>query len=302
MTRFALFRLPILALGAAFLLSACDASIDDTTTDLTEAEANEAATIVAEALAEDSGGLFASTDDLTASLETDSMTGGPLSVGGHRDGRGSHLRCRNGDYVLTYDEVTGTHIVTYRCGLATTTMQRSYNARLTYQYRDAEGGFVARPVEEWDAVDSVAFGGTRSGSVQFTRGDFVGESMFEQEGRWTLSNLADDATPAILSGSQQRDGMRARSGPGGSGTRTFSISLSGEDIQLREGSDGLGTTAVGTLSYSLDMEIERNGQVVTRTVEGTIELEDSDRALLRIIGIRGLYRVSLGDGETSYES
>ncbi|MEM1043144.1 MAG: hypothetical protein AAGI91_11000 [Bacteroidota bacterium] len=300
MTRFSLFRLPVLALGMAFLLAACDATVDDSTADLTAAEADEAAAIVAEALAEDAGGFFASTADLTAALEDDSMASGPQALGGHRDRRGSHLRCRNGDYVLTYDEVTGTHLVTYECSVDTGTAQRSYSAQLTYQYRDADGGFVARPVEEWDTVDSVAFGGTREGEGQFGRGEFSRTSMFEQDGAWTLSGLADNTTPAILSGRQQRSGIHAQTGPGGSGTRTFSAELSGEGIELREGDDGLGMAAVGTLSYTVEMEIERNGAIVTRTVEGTIELENSGFGLLRIIGIRGLYRVSLGDGALEF--
>ncbi len=301
MTRFASFRSLALVLGVALTLAACDASLDTDESgaaDLTAAEVTEATQIVAEALAEDAGGLFASARDLTASVSADGMTDGPRAIRGHRDGRGpDHARCRGGEYSLTYDEATGTHSVGYVCSVETDNVQKSYASRLSYQYRDADGGFVPRPVANWDAVDSVAFGGTREGSVQISRGDFSSESAFEQVGRWTLSALTSDG-PAILSGSQQRNGTHARTGPGGSGSRTFSVDLSGRGIEIREGADGLGYAAVGELAYVLTMEVERNGQTRTRTVEGTIQLEENGRALLRIIGIRGVYRVSLGDGET----
>ena len=298
MTSFPRFRTLALVLGVALSLTACDASLDDAAdaSDLTDAEVAEATQIVAEALAEDAGGLFASARDLTSSVTEEGITDGPRSVRGHRDGR-AHPPCRGGQYGLTYDAETGTHRVSYTCSVETDNVQKSYSTLLSYQYRDADGGFVSRPAANWDLVDSVAFGGTREGSVQISRGGFSSESMFEQQGQWTLSALTGDG-PAILAGSQMRNGTHARTGPGGSGSRTFSVALSGEGIEIVEGDDGMGYTAVGELAYVLTMEVVRNGQTRTRTVEGTVELEANGRALLRIIGIRGVYRVSLGDGMT----
>lgn len=281
-------------------LAACDASLSDATADLTDAEVAEATEIVAEALAEDAGGLFASARDLTASLSPDSMRDGPRGVRGHR-GRDSRPPCR-ADYELSYDETTGTHLVTYQCEVETEAGQKSYASRLTYQYRDADGGFVPRPAETWDAVDQVTFGGTQQGSVSMARGDHSRESSFEQQGEWVLVDLADDATAALLSGRQQRSGLRTRTGPDGTASRAFSVDLRGEGIQLRDGEDGLGHTAVGQLSYTATLEVTRNGETETRTVEGTIDLDENGRALMRIIGIRGVYRVSLGDGETDRQS
>ena len=174
MTSFPRFRTLALVLGVAFSLTACDASLDPDSADapdLTAAEADEAAQIVAEALAEDAGGLFASARDLTSAITADEIADGPHSVRGHRDGR-AHPPCRDAaGHVLTYDAETGTHVVAYRCGVQTDNVRKSYAVRLEYQYRDAEGGFVPRPVANWDLVDSVAFGGFREGSVEMMRGD-----------------------------------------------------------------------------------------------------------------------------------
>ncbi|WP_420455504.1 hypothetical protein [Rubrivirga sp.] len=293
MTRFS-FRPLALALGAAFLFSACDATLDPADSapaDLTEAEIADATQIVAEALAEDTGGFVASARDLTASVSDGGMAWGP---------RGARVDapCRN-DYRLTYNATTGTHVVSYQCNVETDVVKKHYAVRIGYQYRDAAGGFVPRPVAMWDTVDTVRFEGTRNGSVTLRR-DSVrwSQSTFEQDGRWALSQLADDATPALLSGRQTRTGTRARVTPDGSASRSYTITLSGEDIQLREGDGGLTPTASGELAYTLTVEVTRNGETQTREVEGVVELEGNGRALLRIFGLRGVYRVSLADGET----
>lgn len=291
-------RLPLRiapAFGLLLALAACDAAAPEAAADLTEAEVAEATAIVAEALAEDTGGFVASARDLTASVSADGLSAGPRGVRGdrHRD----RPPCRDG-VDLTYDESTGTHIVSYACSRETDHGFVRFGAELTYQFRDAAGGFVPEPGPNWDTVDEVTFGGVKAGATERTRGDAVFASSFEQTGQWVLSDLADDATAAGLDGRQQRTGSRSVTTPDGAGERAFTLELSGSGIEVREGEDGLGHAAVGTLEYTLEMEVTRNGQTETRTVEGTIELEENGRALLRLIGIRGVYRVSLGDGLT----
>lgn len=304
MTRYSPFRLPAFLLGFALLLAACDASVDgDDAIDLTADEAGEAAEIVAEALAEDGAGLFATARDLTASVSADGLTDGPHAIRGHRDGRPhDFVRCRGGEFELTYDETTGTHFVSYSCSFEGDHVQKSYDALLRYRYRDADGGFVPRPVANWDDVDSVAFGGTRGGSVQITRGAFTSGSSFEQQGQWSLAELSDDATPALLIGSQTRTGTRIRTAPNRTVERAFSVAFESDGIEITPNDEGPGYSAVGTIAYTLSMEVTRNGQTRTRTVEGTIELEGNGRALLRIIGLRGVYRVSLGSGDAALAS
>lgn len=297
------FRPLALALGAAVALTACDATIDAPETaaaaDLTAAEVAEAAEIVAEALAEDDGGLIASARDLTASITASGQMGSPrvLRVGD----RGLRPPCR-ADRSLRYDETTGTHVVGYRCNVQDATTNKTYGARLAYQFRDADAGFVPRPWDAWDTVDSVAFDGTRQGVVEKLRGDSLrSRSTFEQAGRWALSRLADDTTPALLAGRQVREGTRARRGAGGLVSRSFKVEMSSREILIRESEDGLTSAARGEIAYVLTMEVVRNGEARTRTVEGTVTLDGNDRARLRVVGLRTVYRVSLADGETERE-
>lgn len=279
-------------------VSACDSATTEATdsADLTAAEVTEATEIVAQALAQDDGGLMASAADLTASFSDTGEFGAPRAL--RLGTRGLPQPCRGGQS-LTYDEATGTHRIGYRCGVQNATSQKGYGVQLAYQFRDADAGFVARPWNAWDSVDSVAFRGTRQGFVRQTRRDSVrSESQFEQSGAWTLSNLSDDTTPAVLAGRQSREGSWTRSGAGGRASRTFSVELGSREILIRESQDGLTYAASGEIAYTLTMEVVRRGRTQTRTVEGTITLDGNTRALLRVVGLRNVYRVSLADGST----
>lgn len=284
-----------LALGLAFTLTACDASIDDATTDLTEAEQAEAVALVADALAEDTGGLIASASDLTAAVSPDGLREGPRSVRGDR----RRAACRGGDQNVSYDADSGTHTVTYTCEQSSAAGSRDYAATLLYQFRDASGGFVARPDDNWENVSSVGFDGEREGSFSLTRGDRSASSTFEQSGEWSLTGLNVDGAPALFSVQQERSGTSERTRPRGSVAREFETSLSGVGIELVPAADGTGYAASGELSYTLTMEVERGDRMTERTVEGTITLDGTERGLLRVFGLRGAYRVSLGDGSTT---
>lgn len=295
MTRFSF------ALGALLLFAACDATGPDTaTTDLSEAEAAEAAAIVAEALADDAGGLMASTRDMTAGVSASGLTDTPRLLGADA-GDGSRVwprPCRAA-FSVTYAADTGTHRVGYRCGFENATVQKGYAVAARYRFRDAAGAFVPRPWDDFDSVDSVAFDGSRQGFVKRFRGDSLrSESEFEQTGRWALSQLADDATPAVLAGSQTRAGRHVRYRADGIASRAFSVELSSSEILIRESDEGLGYSATGEVAYVLTMEVVRGDRIETRTVEGTAQLDGNGRALLRVLGLRTVYRVSLISGET----
>ena len=289
-------RLIPLALAATLTLAACDAATPSGAADLTEAEVAETAAVVAEALADDTGGLMASARDLTAGVTADGrLTDGPRAV---RFGTGDLPRPCRGGASVSYAEDTGTHVVSYRCGFENASITKGYTARLRYRFRDADGGFLARPWQDWGTVDSVAFSGSREGFVRRSRGDSLrSASEFEQTGSWTLSQLADDASPGRLAGTQTRSGHRTRRSDDGSGSRSFSVTLSSRKILIRESDDGLTHAVSGEVAYVATLEVVRGGEAKTRTVEGTVELDGNGRGLLRVLGLRNVYRVSLSSGD-----
>jgi len=292
-------RLAFAAVALALVLSACDSSTVSDDPEFAELAADEAAEVVASALADTDGGLVASMEDMTAAVSYEGMGDSRIVQVGRDRQRDNdtrrHRACR-GDHSLTYAEDTGTHTVAYECSIESLSFSKSLAATLNYQFRTADEEFIPRPWNNWSLVDSVAFDGAKSGSVMRTRGDASMESSFEQTGAWALSRLASDGA-ALLAGSQSREGTRTRVTANGTSTKDFAVTMSSDNIEIRNGADGLTRSVTGTINYSAVVEIETPTKTETKTVEGTIELDGSGRALLRVFGLGKVYRISLHDGE-----
>ena len=292
-------RLGLVAIALALVLSACDSSTVSDDPEVAELAADEAAEVVASALADTDGGLVASMEDMTAAISHDGMDDSRVVQVGHdrqRDNDGRRHRACRGDHALTYNETTGTHTVAYECSIQSLSFEKSLAATLNYQFRTAEEEFIPRPWNNWSIVDSVAFDGVKSGSVKRTRGEASLESAFEQTGSWALSRLAGDGA-ALLAGSQTREGTRTRINANGTFTKDFSVTMSSDNIEIRNSEDGLTRSVTGTINYSAVVEIETPTRTETKTVEGTLELDGSGRALMRVFGLGKVYRISLYDGE-----
>ncbi|GAB5537099.1 MAG: hypothetical protein Rubg2KO_33480 [Rubricoccaceae bacterium] len=293
-------RLGLAAIALALVLSACDSSTslsDDP--EAAQLAADEAAEVVASALADTDGGLVASMEDMTAAISHDGMDDSRIVQVGRDRQRDNdtrrHRACR-GDHDLTYDDASGTHTVAYECSIESLSFEKSIAATLNYQFRTASEEFIPRPWNDWSIVDSVAFDGAKSGSVKRTRGEASMESSFEQNGAWALSRLSGDGA-ALLAGRQSREGTRTRVTARGTSTKDFSVTMSSDNIEIRNSDDGLTRSVTGTINYSAVVEIETPTKTETKTVEGTIELDGSGRALLRVFGLGKVYRISLHDGE-----
>ena len=292
-------RLAFVALALALVLSACDSSTVSDDPEVDQLAADEAAEVVASALADTDGGLVASMEDMTAAISYDGMDDSRVVQVGRdrqRDGDDRRHRACRGDHSLTYDEPSGTHTVVYDCSVESLSFSKSLAATLNYQFRTEAGEFIPRPWANWDLVDSVDFRGAKSGSVMRTRGNASMESAFEQTGSWVLSGLAGDGA-ALLAGSQTREGTRQLETARGTSSRDFSVTLSSDDIQIADSEDGITRSVTGTVSYTAVVEIDTPTKTETKTVEGTIELDGSGRALLRVFGLPTVYRISLYDGE-----
>ena len=292
-------RLAFALVALALVLSACDTSTGSDDPEAAELAADEAADVVASALADTDGGLVASIEDMTAAISYEGMDDSRIVQVGRdrqRDGDARRHRACRGDHELTYDETSGTHTVAYDCSIESLSFSKSLAATLAYQFRTADEAFIPRPWNNWALVDSVAFDGVKSGSVMRTRGEASMESAFEQTGAWSLSRLSGDGA-ALLAGSQSRQGTRTRVTANGTSTRDFSVTMSSDNIEIRTSDEGLTRSVTGTITYSAVVEIETPTRTETKTVEGTIELDGSGRALLRVFGLGKVYHISLHDGE-----
>lgn len=279
-----------LTLGVALSLSACD-SVDESSDELTPAEVADVTQIIAEAVAESSGGLFASAALATSTVTEDGLEATGSTVRGFADGRDPV--CGSGATV-NYDAETGTHRVFFGCAVDTEFAQRDYEANLFYQFRDADGGFVADPAADQGAVASVDFTGEADGTTFFARGGIQTAATFAQSGEWDIVGLDTDA--ASFTVRQERSGTTRRITGDAETARAYDLDIAGDDIRIAAGPGGQGRSAVGQLDVELTVEVTRRGRTQDRRVEGTIDLGENGGAMLRLFGVETLYALSLGDG------
>ena len=294
----------LLSAGAALalLLSACDASVDvGSNTNLSTEEAQMAADVVGQSMADQSEGMVSDMYDMDAGLEASGLVyhQGPLArgtgmlemrlwrPGNRQDGR------------VRYDSTTGTHRVTYERTQQMGPNYRSVKADLAYIFTTSTGAFIRDPRRNRDQIAAIAFEGTREGETRQRRpGD--GKEVrneFKREGSWTLSGLL--GTTATFRGDQTTTG-RARVNGADSTERSYTVRLRTENVTVTKtrAQQGLETTLTGTLQY--EVVLKRPGQDEKR-VTGTIDLSQNGRAIMRFMGLQGAYRIDLASGAAQRE-
>ena len=293
----------MLLLGA----TGCDALNDndsELTSNLNEEDLEAASAILAESLSDENEGLMADLNDLTADVD------GQQLIYSRRQFAQNPLdrpcRGENRAYEVSYDEITGTHSISYSRSNDTPLCTKSVEVNLNYIFTDADGNFIAEPRVNKSSIADIAFEGSRvgSGTYQSRRG-IMRSTSFEQAGEWNLSGLNTDI--ASLSGNQVNDGSYALTKADSTGaevskTGEFHIEFNTVDVTISrtqaEMSD-LETEITGTIQYTMSMTTTRNGETLSKEAEGTVELEGNGRALLRFLGLNKVYRVSLRDGEVT---
>ena len=324
-----------LALGALLLatvtLGACDSSVDiaQTNQELSEQDAAIAAGVVAQAVADQSEGLMSDLYDMDAGLDAGGLvyTEGPLQRGrfgaGFDDRRWRDRRRQDGRVV--YDSTTGTHRLQYTRRVETPAFERTISADLAYVFTDAAGAFVRTPRRDRDRIARIAFDGERAGTFEVRvgglggdrdgrgghgpggdRGGRVGsdsvrfESAFRREASWTLAGLT--GATATFAGDQTSEGSWEGIAPGDTtgateGSYTARLQATGVTITKADAAAGIEAAVTGTLQYEVVLRRVVGGQTEERTATGTLTLEGNGRALLRFLGLGGLYRLDLASGD-----
>lgn len=283
--------LALLLLGA-LLLTGCDLANHETSID--EDELEVAAAVIAEALSEQSEGMFADLTDMTADVSRVGISYQNPHLGRHmgpRPGRGS-MR----DFETSYDAETGWHTITYERNVTLPQFTKTMGATLRHRYMDAYGAYVEFPRGAED-IQRIEYEGMRSGS-SITSIEKRGsrEQAFERIAAWTM----DDLTSSIvsLSGSQEQSGRMILSRADNTvNERHFSLvmSLDGATIDRERAiEDGLEGAVTGTLSYEIDILHDRSGAITSRTIAGTVDLSGDGTAILRFDNLRQAFVIGLG--------
>lgn len=284
-----MLRLPPLrraALGAALLaLGACDAA--DTDDALTEEDLDDAAVVVASALALDGGGVLEDAA-LSASLAGSADDAG-RSAGPDRPG------C---DHSRTYDEGAATWTVTIDCARSSVGGRFSAEfARVsTYQFFDADGTAQRE----------------RAGAARLEYDIVSGSTLFQSpRGTHALTSLGADLSVTALdddlvsvNGTYDRAGTDTLRTLRGERTVAYTLALTLDDVQgpktrARTWESAVGGTITGTLR-SVITRTPVGGETVVREVDRSFTVTFPDDGSERVAEItieRRRYRANLATGE-----
>jgi hypothetical protein len=277
----------LLALGGlAFALSACDAA--DPASDLADADLDDAAVVVASALALDSGGALedaAASASLAGSLDAAGRTAGPDRPG-----------CENS---RDFDEATSTWTVSIDCERGDPDGRRyaSFERLSTYQFLDADGNAQRE----------------RRGAQGVEYDVLSGETLFQSpRGVHAVTALEADLSATRLdsdlvsvSGTYSRAGADTLRSRRGERTVTYDLALALDDVQGPKTRVRRWRQAVaGTITGSIQATITRtptDGETTTveidREFEVTFQTDGSGGRIAQIALGGRRYQADVGTGE-----
>ena len=161
-----------------------------------------------------------------------------------------------------------------------------------------DGGFIARPKSEKDAIEAISFEGTKSGSSEgpFRSSSFTKNDIFEISGVHATSNIL--TLDGTHTGSGQAEGTLPDST---TKSKNYEIDITFENVEVNKDTvkeyGSIENAVSGTLTYSILMNETTNGVPEETLVEGTIDLQEDGTALLRFNKLPKVIRFSLVDGD-----
>lgn len=300
-------RVAVLSAMFAFTLTGCDILNNDEpeVAAMTAEDLELASELMAESLADQSEGLMADLNDMTARVDNQRL----LYTGRNFWNNPGLRPCRgvNRDYSREYDPATGTFTIAYSRQHEAENCTKSVDVNLQYVFTDSTGGFVAEPIVERRQIAAIAFIGTRTGTAAYTyeSGDTRTATM-EQDAQWNLAGLNGTGTVATLTGAQTKEGSFSRTmGDSLTVEGSYILTMETVDVTIAQmaladdstaGDDDLETNVTGTISYRMTLTETINGDTTIKETEGTIDLAGDGHALLRFLGLNPIYRVNLRDG------
>lgn len=285
-------------------LSACDLLQQTDNQGLSNEEAEVAATILAQALADQSDGMVTDFYEATATFDRSGMYYMAGAAG--KDGAGVQdprpWRGVRRNFQVSYDSSTGVHTLSFQHEIDRPTFHKTMETVLRYIFKDIAGQFIARPRAEAERIATIDFEGFRRGEVsQQTPAGNRRSSSFERRANWHVEGLEAESDTITFIGEQTYSGaFHLINVQGTEVEREFSGQLVTDGpikIAKPTTNEALEYLAYGTLAYQLQLVVRVNGREQRRRVEGTIELQGDGSALLRFLGTRQAYRIVLGTGE-----
>lgn len=284
-------------------------------TDLTDEEIEIAAQIVAESLADQSGGMLSSLYDALSTVDRDGISYGDGAAtsfqfgpgAGNGPGNPGNPVNANGrgverEFNAVYLPETGEHVIRFLRSFTNGRVTMTQTVSNTYIYQDSEGGFLEFPRRSRDQIATISFYGRRTmsqvGPVRQATSTRV-DTLF-------VSGLLSTSASLNLDGVHHAEGVATVDLSRAERTvqRSFSNVFRMEDVRIDKATvrenGNLENGVTGLISYRLTMtRTNSNGEVEEKDIEGVIELEGDGTALLRFGSVENLFRIALSTGEVN---
>ncbi len=290
-------QLSFFAVALAVLFSACS-SVNNDVESLSEEDIQLAAEIVAISLADNESGAMSSMYDAFSGIDDSGISYGEEQRF-KRPRRNQHSgRGGERNYSHSYDSTTGVHTISYERSVENERYNKSVSLYQEIIFTDLDGGFIARPKAEKDAIEAISFEGTKSGSSEgpFRSSSFTKNDIFEISGVHATSNIL--TLDGTHTGSGQAEGTLPDST---TKSKNYEIDITFENVEVNKDTvkeyGSIENAVSGTLTYSILMNETTNGVPEETLVEGTIDLQEDGTALLRFNKLPKVIRFSLVDGD-----
>lgn len=291
-------KFSFLSLSLLITFAACS-SVNNDVESLSDEDIELATQILSESVSDESSGIMSSMYDAVSSVGSDGISYRDSHNKSTYDDRGRSGRGREGSYSYSYDPETGTHTLQYDRSVTNGDFSKDVSLLNTYVFQSPEGDFVVQPRANADSIESVDFTGSKSGSVESRRRN----SEFARLDTFSIAGLHSTSSIVSIDGTHYGEGSASGiTSDSVEASRDYTVNIELANVEIVkdtvEANGNLEQGVTGTLTYSIVLNKNINGETDQEVIEGTIEMDGDGTALLRFKRIVKTIRFSLKDGST----
>lgn len=273
-------------LFSLLLLSSCISQPNTGDKDITNTDTEAAATIIAQAMANDSEGFLQSLKDTRIDLNQP-------KADLHK-----HLFTDERDYSIRFDSTTGFFIVNYSINRITAGKEYQLEVENAYRYRRADDTVIFFPGRHSNRLDNIQFIGNRTGSIMDTKR----KSEFDRYDTLIISNFNRFMPSLDVKGRHYSTGIvEFVNMKNEEITRQYTISFNLVDFKVLKNpyndNRELEPHISGVIEFSISLMATNNSKTTTKSLSGIIQITPREGALLRFNKNHTRYRLFLGSGE-----
>lgn len=280
------------------MANGCTLNIDGNSNDIiTEADIEAAGQILGGSLSSDNSGIVLSIDDALTMISDNNTkaksTSSTIYQTEDRSGRGDEI-----DYRYSYDSQSGIHTVSFRRYVQQLSFSKSVTDTLKYIFMRANGDFIESPRQDQEFVETIDFAGHRVGTLETPRKKLA----FSRQDTFLINGISDTSPTLTIGGVHRGKGtVEINRTNGNTINRSYQLKIDFLNIELNKTAIDTSRTLkhgiTGTLNWQMAIHRNSNEKSGTKTIRGTISLNQDGTALLRFRDHMKLFQINLENGE-----